>query len=96
MELFQFGLGGFGGNNLDAQIPDLVVDFRVVDDFTQQVNRGLRRDLSKIFLGGISQVNGALHTVTKAKFLGQFHSQVAGGEHPAAAANLFNDFAAIM
>ena len=67
-----------------------------MNDFTQQINRGLWRNFGKIFFGRISQVNRPFNAVTKAEFLCEFYRQVARGKHTAATANLFDNFAAIM
>ena len=77
-----------------AHVVDLVVDFRVVNDFAQEIN-GLRE--GKDIAGGVSKVNGAFHAVTEAVFLGQFDGeQAVGAEDVALVANAFDQFAAVM
>ena len=90
----QFLLRGLGGNDLDAHVVNLVVDFRVVNDLAQKINGlGQRKDIA----GGVSQVNGPFHAVTKAVFLGQLDGQQAvGAEDVALVANALDQFAAVM
>ena len=45
---------------------------------------------------GVRQINGSLHAVTKAEFLGQFDGQFAGGKDMPGRANALDQFAAIM
>ena len=86
-------LGRLGRDDLDAHVADLVVDFRVVDDFAQQINGFVGRE---ILARGIGQINGAFHAVTKAEFLGQLHRQTVRGEHAAIGADPFHEFTAVV
>ena len=94
LEPLQFLLGGFGRNDLDAHVVNLVVDFRVVDDFAEKINGlGQREDIA----GGVGKVNGAFHAVTKAEFLGQLDGEKAvGAEDVALVANALHQFAPVM
>src|ERR1017187_5160273 len=89
----QFILGRLGRNDLDAQVANLVVDFRVVNDLTEQVNGFFRR---KIFSRRVGEINRALDAVAKAEFLREFDGEVAGGDHVAVGTDALDDFAAVM
>ena len=89
-------VGGLGRDDLDAKVLDLIVNLGVVNDFAQQINRGLRRDFGKMFARRVGEVNGALDAVTKAEFLCELDGQVAGGKHAAVGADALDQFAAIM
>ena len=96
LQLGQFLVGRFGRNDLDAQIADLIVHFRVVNDFAEEIDRRVGRDLGKIFLGGVGEVNRTLDAVTKAEFLREFDGELARGQDAATGANAFHQFAAVM
>ena len=65
-----------------------------MDDFAQQINRfGGGKDLP----GGVSQIDGPFHAVTKAKFLGQFDGeQPIGRQDVALVQDAIDQIAAIM
>ena len=89
-----FLVGRLWRNGLDAHVADLVVHFRVMDDFAEQINRFGRR---KHFAGGVSQVDGAFDAVTEPEFLRQLDGEPAvGGEDAAVSADAVHQFAAIM
>ena len=95
-QMHHFRLRGLGRDDLDAHVADLVVDLGVVNDLAEQVDGGFRGDIGEIFPGGIGEVNGPFDPVAKAEFLGQFHGQIAGGQHAAIGAHALDQFAAIM
>ena len=80
------------GEELDAHRADLVVDFRVVDDLAEDINRLLGEDLAR----GIGQVNGPLDAVAEAELLGELDGQVARRKDMPAAPDALDQVAAIM
>ena len=88
-----FFLRRLGRNDLDAHVADLVVDFRVVDDFAEQINGFVGRE---IFSRGVGEVNGALDAVAKAELLRELDREAVRGKHAAVGADALDQFAAIM
>src|SRR5208282_5045423 len=67
-----------------------------MDDFAEQINGRVRRDLGEMFFGGVGEVNRALDAVAEAEFLRELDGEFAGGKHAAARADALDQFAAIM
>ena len=91
----QFGDVGLlvsAGQVLDAERRNLLVHFRVVNDFADDEEATVLKN----FAGGIGEIDGALDAVTKSKLLGQSHRHIADGNNPAVAPNPLDDIAAVM
>ena len=79
---------------MDAQVANLVVDLRIVNDFADQIDRLGRW---KYFAGRVGEVDHAHDAVAKPEFLRQLDRQPAvGGENPAMGADAVHQFTAIM
>ncbi len=76
----------------DAHAPELVVDFRVVDDFPDQENALIREDLA----GRVGEVDGAFHAVAEPELPCQPHGGVADGEFPPVGAEFLDDGRAVV
>ena len=76
----------------DAHGGDLRVHIGVVDDFSQQENPLLRKNLPR----GVGQINGPLDAVAKPELLGQADDRSALLHHAALGADAFDRLAAIM
>ena len=91
----QFGNVGLfvsAGQVFDPERRDLLVHFRVMNDFTNDEETTIFENLAS----GIGQIDRALDSVAKSKLLGQPHRHIANGNNAAVAAHPINDTAAIM
>ena len=80
------------GQIFDAERGDLLVDFRVVDNFPNDVEPAILKNFAR----SVGQIDGAFDAVTKAELLSQPHCDVAHRNKTAVAPNFVHDVAAIM
>ncbi len=80
------------GQEFDVHRDELLVDFGVVDDLAEDVNRLAGEDLA----GGVRQVNRAFDAVAKTKFLRQPHLQSPGFQNAAVLPEFLDDLTPVM
>ena len=82
----------FGGEFLpwegdDVHFPEVLVDFRVVDDFADEEDAFVGEDAA----GGVGEVDGTFDAVAEAELFGEEDGGVADGEASALAAEFFDE-----
>src|SRR5206468_2932505 len=66
-QLINLVIARLAGDRDNPHPPDLVVDFGIVDDFTEQKYPAIRIGAAS----GVSQINRPLDPITEAEFLGE-------------------------
>ena len=92
---FQFGNVGLlmaSGQIFDAERGDLLVDFRIVDNFPDNVEPAILKNFAR----SVGQIDSAFDAVAKAELLGQPHCDIAHRNETAVAPHFVHDIAAIM
>ena len=89
----EFHIGRLVREHPDAEVANLVVDLRVVDDFAQQVDGLLGRERAA---GRVGEVNRAFNAIAKAELLRELDGQAGGGELVAACADALDQRAPIV